>query len=95
MDTTEQIYRLVGQWCNSLDPYKASEALHQIAIITGCIPQPPKQWTEEEGKHVLGWLQEHHPNAYLWAMSQSWIGHPAIIWGTESNLKRSMSARRR
>lgn len=81
MDITEHIYQLVEQWCYAIDPSKASEALRQIAIITGCIPQVPRQLTEQQNKFVVQWLQENHPNIYLWAVSQRWIGHPAMVWG--------------
>ncbi|HEY9875802.1 MAG TPA: hypothetical protein V6D12_20390 [Candidatus Obscuribacterales bacterium] len=91
MDTTKQIYELVKQWCDNVDSSQGSEALRQIATITGCIPQIPVQWTEHEGKCVVRWLQKNHPNAYLWAMSQRWVGHPAIVWGSQNCLKRTSS----
>jgi|GEM_PF-3575373 len=88
-DKTEHIYQLVEQWCQTLDSYQASEALRQIAIITGCLPQVSRYLTEQESRCVVQWLQENHPNAYLWAMSQRWVGHPAIIWGSGNSLKPS------
>lgn len=84
VNSTEQIYKLVKQWCQALDSSKESEALRQIALISDCIPQVPGQLTEEDNQCVVQWLQENHPNAYLWARSQQWIGHPAMIWGTQN-----------
>lgn len=81
MSTTEQIYKLVRQWCQAIDASRANEALRKIALISECIPQIPNQLTEQDNQLVMQWLQENHPNAYLWAKSQQWIGHPAIIWG--------------
>ena len=94
MSTTEQIYKLVGQWCQALDPSRASEALRQIAIISDCIPQIPNQLTEQDNQCVVQWLQENHPNAYLWARSQQWIGHPAMIWGNHRQKGATARAKR-
>jgi hypothetical protein len=94
VSTTEQIYKLVGQWCQALDPSRASEALRQIAIISDCIPQIPNQLTEQDNQCVVQWLQENHPNAYLWARSQQWIGHPAMIWGNHRQKGATGSAER-
>lgn len=91
MNSTEQIYKLVEQWSHALDTSKASEVLRQIAILTRCIPQVPNQLTEQDNKYVVRWLQENHPTAYLWAMSQHSIGHPAMIWGAKSNQKDTSS----
>lgn len=82
MDSTEQIYQLVEQWCHALDPWNANAALRQIAVLTGCLSHVSQPLSEEEGKYILRWLKDHHPNAYLWAMSQHSIGHPAMVWGT-------------
>ena len=87
MDTTEQIYRLIEQWSRAFDSKGASEALRQIAITTGCIPQAPKQLSEQDNQRVMCWLQQNYPHAYLWAMSQRWVGHPAMVWGSASELK--------
>lgn len=81
MDTTEQIYELVRQWCFARNSLKASEALRKIALIGGCIPDIPEYLNEKQTKLVVQWLQENHPNAYLWAISQLWVGHPATVWG--------------
>lgn len=81
MNTTEQIYQLVRQWCFARDERRASEALRQIAIVTGCISEIPEYLNEKQSKFVVGWLQKNHPNAYLWAISQFWVGHPATVWG--------------
>ncbi len=81
VNTTEKIYELVRQWCFARDQRRASEALRQIAIITGCIPDLPEYLNEKQGKVVVKWLQENHPNAYLWAISQFCVGHPATVWG--------------
>jgi|SRR6478672_2136522 len=89
MNTTEQIYQLVEQWCQTLNPSQSSEALRQIALITGCLPQVSKPLTENETKCVMQWLQENHPNAYLWAMSQRWVGHPAIVWGSNRRMQKT------
>lgn len=91
MNSPEQIYKLVEQWSHALDASKANEALRQIAIITRCIPQVPNQLTEQDNKCVVRWLQENHPTAYLWAMSQRSIGHPAMIWGAKINQKGTSS----
>lgn len=81
VSTTEQIYKLVKQWCQAIDSSRASEALLQIALISECIPQIATQLTEQDNQLVMQWLQANHLNAYLWAKSQQWIGHPAMIWG--------------
>ncbi|MGB5959347.1 MAG: hypothetical protein WBG73_01710 [Coleofasciculaceae cyanobacterium] len=96
VNTTEQIYKLVKQWCQALDSSKESEALHQIALISNCdcIPQVRGQFTEQDNQCVVQWLQENHPNAYLWAKSQQWIGHPAMVWGNESSPKTAINAKR-
>jgi hypothetical protein len=91
VDTTEQVYRLIEQWSRAFDSTKASEALRQIAITTGCIPQAPKHLSEQENQRVMRWLEQNYPHAYLWAMSQRWVGHPAMVWGSASELK-SISA---
>lgn len=93
MNTTEQIYKLVTQWCQALDSSRQSEALRQIALISDCIPQVPSKLTEQDNQCVVQWLQENHPNAYLWARSQQWIGHPAMIWGIENRQKTAASAK--
>ncbi len=85
MDTTEQIYDLVKQWCFALDQRRANAALRQIAIATGCILDVPEQLNEKQSQFVLLWLQKNHPNTYLWAMSQFCVGHPAVIWGMGMN----------
>ncbi|MBE9168234.1 hypothetical protein IQ238_12155 [Pleurocapsales cyanobacterium LEGE 06147] len=87
VDTTEQIYRLIEQWSRAFDSIKASEALRQIAITSGCIPQSTKQLSEQENQRVMRWLQQNYPHAYLWAMSQRWVGHPAMVWGSARELK--------
>lgn len=81
MEPTQQIYRLVKQWCSALERAEASAALRQIALITNCIPRMSEQLTAEQERNVIQWLQENYPNAYLWAMSQLWLGHPASLWG--------------
>lgn len=81
VDTTKEIYELVRQWCFARDQRRANEALRQIAIITGCIPEVPEYLNEKQGKVVVKWLQENHPNIYLWAISQFCVGHPATVWG--------------
>ena len=93
MNSTEQIYTLVKQWSQALDSSKESEALRQIALISHCIPQVPSQLTEQDNQYVVQWLQENHHNAYLWARSQQWIGHPAMIWGNKSCQKISTTAK--
>lgn len=84
MDTTEQIYQLVKQWCSALDQHRASEALRQIAIFTNCISDLPDQLTEKQEKCVIEYLQENYPNAYLLAIGKFWVGHPAAVWGTKT-----------
>lgn len=87
MNTTEQVYKLVKQWSQAVDPSKESEALRQIALISdcGCVSQIRGQLTDQENKCVVQWLQKNHHNAYLWAKSQQCIGHPAMVWGSESS----------
>ncbi len=92
MNSTEQIYTLVKQWSQALDSSRESEALRQIALISNCIPQVPSQLTEQDNQSVVQWLEANHPNAYLLARSQQWIGHPAMIWGNKSCQKTSTSA---
>lgn len=91
MDRSKQIYQLVEQWCHARDPLHTNESLRQIAILTGCITQVPKQLSEQENQHIIQWLQENYPHAYLWAMSQNWIGHPAMLWGTLASTKGAAS----
>ena len=81
MDTTEQIYPLVRQWCFAYNSHRASEALRKIAIISGCITDVPEYLNDKQSKIVVQWLQQNHPNAYLWAISQLCVGHPATVWG--------------
>ena len=85
IDTTEQVYHLIKQWCFTRDQSRANEALRQIAIITKCIPEVPDQLTQKQGKVVVEWLQKNQPNTYLWAMSQLSMGHPAGVWGMGFN----------
>lgn len=92
MNTTEFIYQLVKQWCSEHDTCKASEALRQIAIIAGCLPDVPEQLSEQQGVSVIQWLKENHPNVYLWAMGQFCVGHPATVWGM-GNTKAKYSKR--
>jgi hypothetical protein len=95
MDATdEQIYPLVKQWCMTGDPSKASEVLRQIALVTNCLPQMPKQLTEEQQRCVLRWLESNHPNAYLWAISQRCVGHPATVWGLDASQKVAFALRK-
>ena len=84
MDITDQIYQLVKQWGRALDSSQASTALLQIAKVSGCISNIPSHFTEQEDQKVIRWLQENHPNAYLWAITQRSMGHPAIVWGAVS-----------
>lgn len=81
MDTTEQVYDLIKQWCNACDQHRANEALRQIAIVTECLADIPERLNEKQSKSVVQWLQINYPNAYLWAISQHWVGHPATVWG--------------
>lgn len=81
MHTTEQIYKLVKQWCSARDQSRDSEAFRQIAIITGCIPYGSDPLTDKQHRCVLQWLQENHLNVYLWATGELYIGHPATVWG--------------
>jgi hypothetical protein len=81
VDISEQIFELVKQWSAALDQPIKREALRQIAMTTGCIPQLPEQWTDQQDGCVIQWLKENHPNAYLWAISQNCVGHPAMVWG--------------
>ena len=81
MNNTEQIYQLVRQWCFARDQRKASEVLRQIAIVSECIPNVPDYLNDKQSLVVVQWLQQNHPNAYLWAISQSCVGHPATVWG--------------
>lgn len=83
--TNEQIYPLVKQWSTAGNQLIASEALRQIAIATNCLPQVPKQLTEEQQKYVLRWLELNYPNAYLWAISQRCVSHPAAVWGLNTS----------
>jgi hypothetical protein len=82
VDQTETIYQLVKQWCRAVVPAHANEALQQIAILAGGSSNVSEQLSDQDSQWVLQWLKEHHPNAYLWTMSQRSIGHPAMVWGT-------------
>ena len=62
---------------------RVEQALRQIAIITGCIPDVPEQLNDKQSSIVIKWLQENHPNTYLWAIAQLCVGHPATVWGTK------------
>lgn len=81
MDTTEQVYQLIKQWCLASDRDRAGATLRQIALITKCLPEVPEQLTDKQLKYVVRWIQENHPNAYLWAIGQRCVGHPAAVWG--------------
>lgn len=81
----EQIYPLVKQWCDADNQSSANEALRQIAIITGCMQKVPNQLTEPQKRCVLQRLESNYPNAYLWAISQRCVGHPAMVWGLEGS----------
>jgi hypothetical protein len=81
VDTTEQIYQLMKQWCFAGNQSQACATLRQIAVIAGCFPEVPEQLTDKQLKYVMRWIQENHPNAYLWAMGQRCVGHPAAVWG--------------
>lgn len=83
--TDEQIYPLVKQWTTASNQPTASEALRQIAIATNCLLQVPKQLTEDQQKYVLRWLELNYPNAYLWAISQRCVSHPAGVWGLNTS----------
>ncbi len=85
----EQIYRLVKQWCSANEQSKASEALRQIALITGCLQEVPSQLNEKQQKYVIGWLKSTHPNTYLWAVGQRCVGHPAIVWGNSDRPRKT------
>lgn len=79
--TDEQIYQLVKQCRATYETSTTNEALSQIAFICGCIPQIAKQLTEKQHECELEWLKSNYPNAYFWAISQSCVGHPAMVWG--------------
>ena len=79
--TDEQIYQLVKQYRATYETATTNQALRQIAFISGCISQIPKQLTEQQHECVLKWLKANYPNAYLWAIGQSCFGHPAVAWG--------------
>lgn len=81
VDTTKQIYQLIEQWCLAGDRSQARATLRQIAIVSECLPEVPAQLTDKQLKYVVRWIQENHPNAYLWAMGQRCVGHPAAVWG--------------
>ncbi len=76
-----QIYSLIKQWASTTDSQLASQALQQIALSTGCVRLKPDHWSEEQSQSVVQWLREKHSNAYLLALSQRCVGHPAIVWG--------------
>lgn len=95
MDATDkQIYSLVEQWCAARDRSSVSEALRQIALVANCLPQVPKQLTEEQQKCVFRWLESNHPNAYLWAISQRCVGHPATVWSLDASQKVAFALRK-
>lgn len=87
VDQTETIYQLVKQWCRAIAPNHANEALRQIAIEAGCVLEGSQPLSEQHNQWVWQWLQEQHPNTYLWAMSQRSIRHPAMVWGTVKTSK--------
>lgn len=92
--TDEQVYPLVKQWCTAGDQSNASKALRQIAIVTNCLPEVPKQLTEEQQRCVLRWLESNYPNAYLWAISQRCVSHPAGVWGLDASQRVSFALAR-
>lgn len=85
VETEKRIYPLLKRWSTASDQLTASEALRQIAIATNCLPQTSKQLTEEQQKYVLRWLESNYANAYLWAISQRCVGHPAAVWGLNTS----------
>jgi hypothetical protein len=86
------VNQLVKQWSSTQDAVKANAMLRQIALLTGYSQAKSVQLTELEQQRVLQWLQERYPYAYLLAMSQQSVGHPAMIWGR--NLQVTVSANR-
>ena len=79
--TSEQIDQLVKQWGAARDPVNADIMLRQIALIMGFTRHVTPQLTNLESRRVLQWLQDYYPYAYLLALSQRSVGHPAMIWG--------------
>jgi hypothetical protein len=79
--TQSQIAPLVNQWGAARDSVKAEAMLRHIALLTGFTQRVSPQLTDLERRQVLQWLQENYPYAYLLAMSQQSVGHPAMIWG--------------
>lgn len=80
VDAADRLYQLIQQWCDAADQPKAHKALRQIALLTACIPLRG-QFGDADAQQVVQWLQDNHPNAYLWAIGRKWVGHPAIVWG--------------
>lgn len=81
INTDEQIFNLVQQWCHAPDKAQADEALRRIVYLTKCTSLTPAPLSEEQMNAVMQWLQEHCPIAYLWAVGKQWVGHPATVWG--------------
>lgn len=84
VDATEKIYQLVKQWSLEIDREQLTKALCEIALVAGCI-SPEEAITGQVNEHqyvsAIEWLQKNHPNIYLWAIGQRYIGHPTAIWG--------------
>lgn len=79
MDATERIYQLVKQWSVDSDWEQSNLALCEIALLAGCTAT---EANEDRYVCAIAWLQKNYPNAYLWALGQRCIGHPAAIWAT-------------
>lgn len=60
MNTSEQIYQLVREWCFARDQQRASEVLRQIAIVSKCIPDVPEYLNDLQSLVVVHWLQQKH-----------------------------------
>lgn len=84
VDATEKVYQLVKQWSSDIDKEQATKALCEIALVAGCISPEEAiacQMNEHQYMGAIAWLEKNYPNAYLWAIGQRCIGHPAAIWG--------------
>ncbi len=92
LKTSEQIDQLVRQWGAARDAVNAEAMLRRIALLAGFTQRVAPQLTELEVRRVLQWLQDKYPYAYLLAMSQQSVGHPAMIWGRNLNAKTKLVA---
>lgn len=90
--SSEQLDHLVKQWGAANDTVQAETTLLHIAILIGFTRRISPQLSELESHRVLQWLQDNYPYAYLLALSQRSVGHPAMIWGRKLSTQTKMAA---